>query len=142
MNLEKLQELWKEDCQIDTDLYCEESIRIPQLHQRYLEFYNTYSLMKKEKEGELNALKKDKWLYYTGKAPSQIYKEMPFDLKLTTKEEIWMFIDADEEIRKLRYKIDYMDQVLYFLENVLKQINTRNFQIKNAIEWTKWKEGS
>ncbi|BCV00586.1 MAG: hypothetical protein CM15mV36_0760 [Caudoviricetes sp.] len=67
---------------------------------------------------------------------------MPFDLKLTTKEEIWMFIDADEEIRKLRYKIDYMDQVLYFLENVLKQINTRNFQIKNAIEWTKWKEGS
>ena len=75
-------------------------------------------------------------MYYKGKAPSQIYKEMPFDLKLTTKEEIWMFIDADEEIRKLRYKIDYMDQVLYFLENVLKQINTRNFQIKNAIEWT------
>ncbi|BCV00585.1 MAG: hypothetical protein CM15mV36_0750 [Caudoviricetes sp.] len=58
MNLEKLQELWKEDCVIDSDLYCEESIRIPQLHQRYLEFYNTYSLMKKEKEGELNALKK------------------------------------------------------------------------------------
>ena len=84
--------------------------------------------MKKEKEGELNALKKDKWLYYKGKAPSQIYKEMPFDLKLTTKEEIWMFIDADEEIRKLRYKIDYMDQVLYFLENVLKQINTRTFK--------------
>ena len=81
-------------------------------------------------------------MYYKGKAPSQIYKEMPFDLKLTTKEEINMFIDADEEIRKLRYKIDYMDQVLYFLENVLKQINTRNFQIKNAIEWTKWKGGS
>ena len=142
MNLEKLQELWKTDCQIDTDLYCEESIKIPQLHQRYLEFYNTYSLMKKEKEGTLTALKKDKWLYYKGKASSQIYKEMPFDLKLTTKEEIWMFIDADEDVRKLRYKIDYIDQVLYFLENVLKQINTRNFQIKNAIEWTKWKEGS
>ena len=66
MNLEKLQELWKKDCQIDTDLYCEESIKIPQLHSRYLEFYNTYSLMKKEKEGTLNALKKDKWLYYKG----------------------------------------------------------------------------
>lgn len=142
MNLDKLQELWKQDCVIDSDLYCEESIKIPQLHQRYLEFYNTYSLMKKEKEGEFNALRKDKWIYYKGKAPSQVYKEMPFDLKLTTKEEIWMFIDADEEIRKLRYKIDYIEQVLYFLENVLKQINTRNFQIKNAIEWTKWKEGS
>ena len=59
MNLEKLQELWKEDCQIDTDLYCEESIRIPQLHQRYLEFYNTYSLMKKEKEGGGSKKKKE-----------------------------------------------------------------------------------
>ena len=68
MNLEKLQELWKTDCQIDTDLYCEESIKIPQLHQRYLEFYNTYSLMKKEKEGTLIALMKDKWLYFKGKA--------------------------------------------------------------------------
>ena len=126
---------------IDSDLYCEESIRIPQLHQRYLEFYNTYSLMKKEKEGELNALKKDKWLYYKGKAPSQIYKEMPFDLKLTTKEEITMFIDADEDITKLQFKIDYIDQVLSFLDGVLRMINSRTYHIKNAIEWKKFQSG-
>jgi hypothetical protein len=141
MNLEKFQEMWKEDSKIDRDLYCEESTKIPQLHMRYMEFFNTYSLMKKERELELNQLIRDKWLYYKGKAPASVYKEMPFDLKLTTKEEISMFIDADEDIKKLQYKIAYIDQTLVFLESVLKQVNNRTFQIKNAIEWEKFKNG-
>ena len=141
MNLEKFQEMWKKDSVIDTDLYCEESTKVPQLHMKYMEFFNTYSLMKKEREFELNQLVRDKWLYYKGKAPSSVYKEMPFDLKLTTKEEISMFIDADDDIKKLQYKIAYIDQTLVFLESVLKQINNRTFQIKNAIEWEKFKNG-
>ena len=141
MNLEQLQEMWKKDSKIDADLYCEESTKIPQLHMRYMEFYNTYSLMKRERELELNQLVRDKWLYYKGKAPSTVYKEMPFDLKLTTKEEITMFIDADEDIKKLHFKIAYIEQTLAFLDSVLRQINNRTFQIKNAIEWEKFKNG-
>ena len=141
MNLEKLQDMWKSDSVIDTDLYCEESTKVPQLHMKYMEFFNTYSLMKKERELELNQLIRDKWLYYKGKAPATVYKEMPFDLKLTTKEEISMFIDADEDIKKIQYKLAYIDQTLVFLESVLKQINNRTFQIKNAIEWEKFKNG-
>ena len=141
MNLESFQEMWKKDSVIDNDLYCEESTKVPQLHMKYMEFFNTYSLMKKERELELNQMIRDKWLYYKGKAPSSVYKEMPFDLKLTTKEEISMFIDADDDIKKLQYKVAYIDQTLVFLESVLKQINNRTFQIKNAIEWEKFKNG-
>ena len=141
MNLESLQELWKKDSVIDTDLYCEESTKIPQLHMRYMEFFNTYALMKKEREIEMRRLIREKWLYYKGKAPSKVYKEVPFDLKLTTKEEISMFIESDEDICKLQYKIDYIEQMLTFLDGVLRQIGNRNFQIKNAIDWEKFKNG-
>ena len=141
MNLEQLQEMWKKDSKIDNDLYCEESTKIPQLHMKYMEFFNMFSLMKKERELELKGLIKEKWLYYKGKAPSSVYKEMPFDLNLTTKEEISMFIDADEDICKLQYKVGYIETVLTFLDGVLRQINSRNFQIKNAIEWEKFKSG-
>ena len=141
MNLESLQELWKKDSVLDTDLYCEESTKIPQLHMRYMEFFNTYSLMKKEREIEMRRLIREKWLYYKGKAPSKVYKEMPFDFKLTTKEEVNMFIESDEDICKLQYKIDYIEQIINFLEGVLRQIGNRNFQIKNAIEWEKFKNG-
>ena len=133
--------MWKKDSVIDTDLYCEESTKIPQLHMMYMEFHNTFSLMKKERELEMRRLIREKWLYYKGKAPSKVYKEVPFDLKLTTKEEISMFIESDEDICKLQYKIDYIEQMLTFLDGVLRQIGNRNFQIKNAIDWEKFKNG-
>ena len=115
-----------------------------QLLQKYyacIVFFFIFALMKKEREGEMKGLVKEKWIYYKGKAPSSVYKEIPFDLKLTDKKELEMFIGADEEVRKLQYKIDYIDQVLYFLDSVLRMINNRNFQIKNAIDWEKFKNG-
>lgn len=141
MNLETLQDLWKTDCKLDDDLHDNDSLAIPQLHMKYMEFHNTYALMKKDRELEMKRLVKEKWLYYKGKAPSSVYKEMPFDLKLTTKEEIVMFIDADEDINKLQYKIDYIDQVLVFLDGVLRMINSRTYHIKNAIEWKRFQSG-
>ena len=133
--------MWKKDSVIDGDLYCEESTKIPQLHMKYMEFHNTFSLMKKEKELDMRRLIKEKWLYYKGKAPSSVYKEMPFDFKLTTKEEINMFIESDDDIIKLQYRIDYIEQTLLYLDSVLRMINNRNFQIKNAIDWEKFKNG-
>ena len=141
MNIEQLQEKWKQDSVIAPDKYGEESVRIPQLHMRYMEFYNTFSLMKKDRESEMRTLVRDKWIFYKGKAPAKIYKDTPFDFKLTTKEEINMFIDADEDIRKLQYKIDYIEQIIFFLDGVLKQITSRNYQIKNAIEWERFQSG-
>ena len=141
MNLEQLQTMWKTDSKLDDDLHDNDSLAIPQLHMKYMEYHNTFSLMKKEREIEMKRLVRDKWLYYKGKAPSKVYKEMPFDLKLTTKEEISMFIEADEEIGKLQFKIDYIDQVLFFLDGVLRQINSRTYHIKNAIEWKRFQSG-
>ena len=141
MNLENLQDLWKTDSVIDPDKYGEESVRIPQLHMRYMEFYNTFSLMKKDRESEMRGLWKQKWIYYKGKAPATIYRDTPFDFKLTTKEEINMFIDADEDVRKLQLKIDYIEQTIFFLDSVLRQLNNRNYQIKNAIDWEKFQAG-
>jgi len=141
MNLENLQQMWKTDSVLDDDLHDNDSLAIPQLHMKYMEFHNTYSLMKKERELEMKRLIKDKWLYYKGKAPATVYKEMPFDLKLTTKEEISMFIEADEDVSKLQYKIDYIEQVLFFLDGVLRMINNRTYHIKNAIEWKRFQSG-
>ena len=45
-----------------------------------------------------------------------------------------MFIEADEDMQKLQYKVDYIDQVLFFLDGVLRMINSRTYHIKNAIE--------
>ena len=141
MNLETLQEMWNADSKLDEDQHDNDSLAIPQLHMKYMEFYNKFSLMKKEREIEMKRLVKEKWLYYKGKAPSKVYKELPFDLKLTTKEEISMFIEADEDVQKLQYKIEYIDQVVYYLDSIMRQINSRTYHIKNAIEWKRFQSG-
>ena len=141
MNLETLQEMWRTDSVLDDDLHDNDSLKIPQLHMKYMEFHNTFSLMKRERENEMKTLIRDKWLYYKGKAPASIYKEMPFDLKLTTKDELEMFISADDDVKKLQFKIDYIEQVLFFLDGVLRMINNRTYHIKNAIEWKRFQSG-
>lgn len=141
MTLDEIQSMWKKDSEMDQDLLCEESLRVPQLHMKYHELFNTYYMMKKENEYKLKTMIRDKWKYYKGKAPKELYKEMPFDLKLTTKEEITMFIDADEDVQKASYKLDYIEQILSYLESILKMVNNRSYQIKNAIEWERFKSG-
>lgn len=141
MNLEKLQDFWRKDSVIDNDLLCEESTKIPQLHMKYMEFFNTFILMKKDLEAKIKVIRKEKWLYYKGKAGTEKYKELPFDLKLTTREEIDMFIEADGDYQKALLKLDYIDQTVAFLDSVLRQLNNRSYQIKNAIEWQKFQNG-
>ena len=133
--------MWSTDSKLDEDQHDNDSLAIPQLHMKYMEFYNKFSLMKKEREIEMKRLVKEKWLYYKGKAPAKVYKELPFDLKLTTKEEISMFIEADEDVQKLQYKIEYIDQVVYYLDSIMRQINSRTYHIKNAIEWKRFQSG-
>lgn len=141
MTLEEIQKMWNEDSKIDEDLLCVESTRTPQLHQKYLILLNEFSLMKKENEFKYKILLRDKWKYYKGKAPKELYKELPFDLKLTTKEEITMFLEADEDLQKQGLKIEYINQILTYLDSILKMISNRTYQIKNSIEWQKFKGG-
>ena len=72
MNIEQIQEMWKKDSVMDSDLLCEESLRVPQLHQKYFDLFNTFFLMKKESEYKLKTLNRDKWKYYKGKAQKEL----------------------------------------------------------------------
>ena len=58
-----------------------------------------------------------------------------------TRDEVDMFLDADEDLAKIKAKIKYFEMILFFLESVLKQISARQYQIKNAIEWEKFRSG-
>ncbi len=53
-----------------------------------------------------------------------------------------VYIESDDDLIDLEAKIKYMDQMLYFLDQVMRQISNRGFQIKSAIEWEKFINGS
>tara|TARA_B100000287_G_scaffold406198_1_gene430456 strand:- start:97 stop:528 length:432 start_codon:yes stop_codon:yes gene_type:complete len=142
MNLSEIQDQVKRDLKIN-DLELDiESLRIPRLHTKYLQFLTENSLKLKKANGELAVLKRNKWIYYTGKASEDVYKEKgDFPLKLKTKDEERTFIEADEDIQKKKTEVEYYETVVDYLQEIVKQIGQRNFQIKNAIEWRKFEAG-
>ena len=142
MNLSEIQDQVKRDLKIN-DLELDfESLRIPSLHTKYLQILTENSLKLKKANGELSVLKRNKWIYYTGKAPEEVYKEKgDFPLKLKTKDEERTFIEADEEFQKKKTEVEYYETVVDYLQEIVKQIGQRNFQIKNAIEWRKFEAG-
>ena len=77
----------------------------------------------------------------TIKAPDEVYEKEPFDYKVREKDAIQRHLDADEKLTTIDLKIRYYDVQLKFLEEIIKTVSNRTFQIKNAIEWQKFQAG-
>ena len=140
MNIDEIENLWEKDSKIDPDNLHEESIKIPSLHAKYFKIYNNITLLKKMEENKLKIVRKEKWIYYSGKADPEVYKENPFDHKVL-KQDMEKYLDADEELLKLISKIDYYNTILNYLDSILKTILNRTYQIKNSIEYMRFTAG-
>jgi len=141
MNLEKIQEMWERDATIDPDNLHNESLKIPQLHSKYYTVYNTISLLREKARESYNRIRLERHNYYTGKAPAEVYAEDPFPYKVREKDAIQRHMEADEKLNVIDMKIKYYDVTLKFLEEIIRNISGRTYQIKNAIEWQKFQSG-
>ena len=141
MNLEKIQEMWERDSHIDPDNLHDESLKIPQLHSKYYTIYNTITLLREKARDSYNRIRLERYNYYTGKAPAEVYAAEPFPYKVREKDAIQRHMDADEKLNTINMKIKYYDTTLKYLEEIIRIISNRTYQIKNAIEWNKFQSG-
>ena len=141
MNLEQIQEMWEKDSKIDPDNLHDESLKIPQLHSKYYTLYNTITLMREKARSQYSKVRLERYKYYTGKAPAEAYIEEPFPYKVREKDAIQRHLEADDRMNKVDMKIKYYDIMLKFLEEVIRAVSNRTYQIKNAIEWNKFQAG-
>ena len=141
MNLDKIQEMWQKDSVIDPDNLHDESLKIPQLHSKYYTVYNTVTLLREKARTSYSKIKLERYNYYTGKAEPEVYAEDPFPYKVRAKDAIQRHLEADERLTNIDLKIRYYDSTLKFLEEIIKTISNRTYQIKNAIEWQKFQSG-
>ena len=141
MNLEQIQEMWEKDSKIDPDNLHDESLKIPQLHSKYYTLYNTINLLRERAREQYSKVRLERYNYYTGKAPAEAYVEEPFPYKVREKDAIQRHLDADDRMNKVDMKIKYYDIMLKFLEEIIRAVSNRTYQIKNAIEWNKFQAG-
>ena len=141
MTLEELQQSVNKDFKLDDTELDTESVNITLLHNKYLIHYNKFSLLLKKSEYDHKSMIRDKWEYYTGKADPSVYREKPFDIKVL-KADVHIYMDSDSDLQKADQKVAYLNQIVKYLEQVLRSVNNRTFLIKNAIEWKKFTSGA
>ena len=141
ITLESLQEMWVKDAEIDRDNLHDESLNIPSLHAKYFELYNTVFLLRKKAEQQRKNIRHERYEYFSGKSDPSVYIENPFPKKIRDKDTMQKYLDADEKLSTVSLKIDYYDTMLVYLESILKVIQNRTYQIKNAIEFMRFQSG-
>ena len=141
MNLETIQSKWEKDSLIDKDNLHDESLKIPSLHAKYHEMFNTILLLRKKAEQQRKNIRHERYEYFSGKADPDVYVDNPFPKKIRDKDTMQKYLDADESLMNVSLKIDYYETMLNYIESILKQISNRTYQVKNAIEWQKFIAG-
>ena len=141
IDLDTLQNMWASDAKIDPDNLHTESLNIPVLHSKYYDIYNNLMLLRKKAEQQRKYIRHERYEYYSGKAEPDVYIENPFPKKIRDKETMQKYLDADTKLSGLSLKIEYYSVMLSFIEDILKQITNRTYQIKNAIEYMKVSSG-
>ena len=141
MNLDQIQEMWAKDCVIDDVMLDTASMKIPQLHAKYITLHNEYSLLLKKAKQELNRTSHLRTLYYSGRGTPDMYEDSPFDYKLI-RSEVPSWVAVDESVNKVEMKVALYETTLSSLSDILKQIHQMSYNIKNMIEWRRFVGGA
>ena len=140
-DLDTIQDMWEKDAKIDRDNLHDESLNIPSLHAKYFQIYNTIFLLRKKAEQQRKNIRHERYEYFSGKADPDVYIQNPFPKKIRDKDTMTKYLDADEKLSNSSLKIEYYDTMLTYLESILRVIQNRTYQIKNAIEFMRFNAG-
>ena len=140
MTLDELKLQVSQDLRVDDEHLDTESLKNQEIKATYLDHKSKFELLLFKAKGDYKRLYREKWEYYGGKADAKIYASKPFDLKVL-KTDLGVYISADEEIIDAENKIGYLETVVDYIKGVIKSIDNRGWDIKNAIEWKRFEAG-
>ena len=61
--------------------------------------------------------------------------------KTTINSLIQQYTDADSDMIDLNLKMAYQQEIVDVIDAIMKEINSRQWNIRNAIEWRKFENG-
>ena len=140
MTLDELKLQVSQDLRVDDEHLDTESLKNQEIKATYLDHKSKFELLLFKAKGDYKRLYREKWEYYGGKADAKIYASKPFDLKVL-KTDLGVYISAGEEIIDAENKIGYLETVVDYIKGVIKSVDNRGWDIKNAIEWKKFEAG-
>ena len=143
MKIEEIVSLWDKDCKIDETELGDESTKISVVHNKYLKIFIGENAQLKRMYAQRFKLKRKLSEYYLGELDKDEMEEIGREqfYKKLLKNEIETYIESDDEFIETNLKIALQEEKVNYIEAILKSINNRGFQIKNAIDWLRFTNG-
>ena len=144
MKLSELQEAWETDSKIDFTNLGKEAVRTPLLHSKYVNWMGSVRLNLRKAESDYLNTRRKKYRYYRGEmTKDELAQEgwAQYQGNKPLKNEMDEFLTTDPDLITLQDKIEYFKTVLNQLEQIVRSINSRTWDVKNAIEWHKFSAG-
>jgi hypothetical protein len=145
MTLDQYHLEWAADAVISADALDADARRVPMLHAKWWRFYTEERLSYRKLDFELQTLRHHKHEWFSGKMVDEerLALKWPPQPKLIRKrEEIDRHVTADPDVMTLAMARAVLEETLHFLEDVIKSINKRGYDIKNAIDFLRFKMGT
>jgi hypothetical protein len=142
LDIEEIYVMWKADGIIG-DNVSSEGRRIPELHSKYYKLYVTEALRLKKARSDLKVLTQLKSTYFKGEMDLIELKKYgwePQNLKLL-RSDVPQYVEADPEIIKKTLAVGFLEEMVAYLESIVKQINNRNFVLKTIVDWDRFING-
>jgi|TARA_R110000796_G_scaffold62810_1_gene144808 hypothetical protein len=137
MELEKIMSMWEEDAHIDDKDLDNESLNIPNVHQKYLDIYSKEKRIIRDLETRWKVVFQERWeavISKNGKAPEH-------NIRISKTELERHYVAADSALQKAEYIMNEQKSKVEYLKSVLSMIENRSFHINNAINWRKFVAG-
>ena len=143
MLLKDVFEQWGKDSKIDRNDLTAESLRIPELHHKYLMIYTGEKIRLHQRESDFKVLYRLKFEYYFGTISSEDLKEKGWEPNALNiiRADLPTYIDSDKDIVEANLLVLQQAEKVQALENIIRSINNRSYMITNALNDTKFKNG-
>ena len=137
MKIDEILNEWKKDTELDDLNLDKESVRIPNLHAKYITLLSDDRRLIRGYQSQKKQIISKLRNYYSGSATQQELADLGREqfLGKTLKNEIMINVELDELIISIDAKISLLEVKVLALEEIMKSINSRGYQIKNAIDW-------
>lgn len=144
MKLSELQEEWTKDAPIDETNLGHEAARVPILHAKYISLLSNTRLQLRKAESNYFNTRRLKYRYYRGEMTREELEQegwVQYQGNKPLKNEMDELLQCDEHLVMLEDKVEYFKTYISTLEQIIRSLNSRTWDIKSGIEWAKFTNG-
>ncbi len=142
--IQELLTMWSTDAKFDQTQPDRELARMGSLHSKYLTILSEHRVAMKSVEQMYFRIRKLKWEYYTGKLNGdkvtlEKYGWEPF--MFTLKSEVPSYLEADKDLQGILTQKGLHEELMELCQSILKELQSRTYQIRDFISWQKFLQG-